>query len=291
MKRIDRQFLLAARDGKLGDVKVLLALGANINALADNSRGCKTNALRLAATNLNVDVCHYLLDAGIDHSYYDAAVDDYPNLLATTAWDDGLCRRLIELGLDPHDYDGKGESLFVAASRHANLDLMRRLYSLGVDTGINRFYGTQPGKYSFSPLLFAAGRHDLAMTEFLLEIDCGQTPAFYKGITPMHSACLNTPSYRMVRPLGNTKPLLHLLLAHGADLHVRDEDGNTPLHYGCGIDPFANEEHKGDRKIIAALLELGADPRVRNSSGKRPVDVDDLDLADFTRGYRQELSA
>jgi len=51
------------------------------------------------------------------------------------------------------------------------------------------------------------------------------------------------------------------LLSHGADLHARDSDGDTPLHH-CDIPAMA-----------AFLVELGASPLVANNDGKTPPQI------------------
>ena len=73
------------------------------------------------------------------------------------------------------------------------------------------------------------------------------------------------------------------LLTAGADLNMRDEDGNTPLHL-AGSYVNQNERHAGD--AIAALLDAGADPTVRNAAGETPWDrARDNDALRQSDGY------
>lgn len=55
--------------------------------------------------------------------------------------------------------------------------------------------------------------------------------------------------------------LATLLLSHGADLHARDSDGDTPLH------------HCDQPAMAAFLVGLGASPLVANHDGKTPPQV------------------
>jgi ankyrin repeat protein len=54
------------------------------------------------------------------------------------------------------------------------------------------------------------------------------------------------------------------LLAHGADVHARQELGFTPLH-GAAAD--------GNEEMIRLLLAHGADRAARADDGKTPADV------------------
>ena len=57
--------------------------------------------------------------------------------------------------------------------------------------------------------------------------------------------------------------ILRHLIKCGAEVNLKDAEGNTPLHYGsmCGF-PL----------IVTALLDAGADNTVANNEGKTPSD-------------------
>jgi len=54
------------------------------------------------------------------------------------------------------------------------------------------------------------------------------------------------------------------LIAHGADVNLRDDAGSTPLHIAA---------MKGRLEVIRILLDAGADPRTPNGSGETPAQV------------------
>ena len=54
------------------------------------------------------------------------------------------------------------------------------------------------------------------------------------------------------------------LLAHGADVAVRMDDGRTPLHRAA--------ERNASDKVARMLVEAGADPSAKDEAGKRPID-------------------
>ncbi|KAJ1476984.1 ankyrin repeat-containing domain protein, partial [Baffinella frigidus] len=70
------------------------------------------------------------------------------------------------------------------------------------------------------------------------------------GRTPLFAAALG----------GHTDILL-LLLEHGADVSVADDDGWTSLHIAAFL---------GREKVVRLLLEYGADVSAENMSGKTP---------------------
>ena len=63
------------------------------------------------------------------------------------------------------------------------------------------------------------------------------------------------------------KIVVELLLAHQADVNVKDNTGKTPLHVAA-----AGSEY-GFQEIVELLLANGADINVKNNDGKTPLDA------------------
>ncbi len=62
---------------------------------------------------------------------------------------------------------------------------------------------------------------------------------------------------------GNLK-IVSLLIEHGADVNVLDDDWWTPLHTAAS---------SGGWRICNKLLEAGADPTIVNANGDLPFDL------------------
>ncbi|CAF4434480.1 unnamed protein product [Rotaria magnacalcarata] len=62
--------------------------------------------------------------------------------------------------------------------------------------------------------------------------------------------------------------MIRLLVKYGADLNVRDEDGQTPLFYAA---------NSGNISCLTLLLELGADRSIVNNDGELPSSVSQTD--------------
>jgi len=60
------------------------------------------------------------------------------------------------------------------------------------------------------------------------------------------------------------RPMVELLLANGAEVNAKNQEGETPLHITT---------QREDRLITKILLENGADPCVKNRFGKTPLDI------------------
>jgi ankyrin repeat protein len=72
-------------------------------------------------------------------------------------------------------------------------------------------------------------------------------------VAPLHSAVAG----------GNTE-IVRDLLAHGADVHARQEGGFTPLH---------NAAFEGEEELIELLLAHRSDRTARSDAGKTPADL------------------
>ena len=140
-------------------------------------------------------------------------------------------------------------------------------------------------------LWYAAWSGNLRLTRELLE----------EGADPNVGVCGKTPLMEAVDEPGqffdaNREAVVEALLVAGADVHARDPEGWTALHFAGradvravelllarGADPLAGSsdgtsplhqaaEHD-NVDVARALIAAGADPTVRNHEGLTPADV------------------
>lgn len=72
----------------------------------------------------------------------------------------------------------------------------------------------------------------------------------------------NTPLHCLIHNDGDIDTVK--LLCSNANINLKNQDGNTPLH-------VAAERQKND--IVEHLISIGADPMVKNNSGKKYNDI------------------
>ena len=78
-----------------------------------------------------------------------------------------------------------------------------------------------------------------------------------EGRTPLHVAAKEGRLFAAM-----------VLVGHHADVNARDDRRQTPLHAAA-----EGTEREGERfQIVKMLIAKGADPKLRDSSEKRPVD-------------------
>jgi ankyrin repeat protein len=239
--------MTAARTGKPGPVKALLSRGAIVDA--KERRG--QTALMWAAADGHATVVELLLEAGAD---FRAALPDSAFTPLFFAARDGraeVVRALLKAGADvneamqPRKPSGKGPrqgtSALILAVENGHFDLALALVEAGADPNDQRS--------GFTPL------H--AMT-WVRKPNRGEDDG---DPTPLGSGNLNSLQF------------IRRLVEHGADVNARLKNGKggPGLYNKVGVTPFLMAAATADASYMRLLVELGANPLLRNVDNCTPL--------------------
>jgi ankyrin repeat protein len=244
--------MTAARSGRVGVVRALVAYGADIEAAEPRRR---QTALLWAAAEGHVDVVETLIEVGADF---------------TTPLDSGF-------------------TPFLFAVREGHLGVVRLLLSAGVDVngavdevvrGEQTYRTGRPVRVGTTPLLLAVTNAHWDVAAALLE--AGADPnADGPGYTALHIV----PKVR--KPgVGDNDPapdgsgrmtsleFVRKLVEHGADVDARmpiRRNLNNTRHHEPGSTPFMLASLVADAELMRTLVDLGADPLVTNAENSTPL--------------------
>lgn len=162
---------------------------------------------------------------------------------------------LLLKGVDPNQPDSRGrQALFVALRENS----LRALDSL-LASPLTKF--DEPNAQGETPLMIAAIKGSLPAVQALVKRGAAINR---EGWTPLHYACS-----------GPDNGVAAWLIAHGAQINARSENGTTPLMMAARY---------GNGDLVPMLLKAGAEPRAANEQ--------ELTAADFAqRGGRDVLAA
>jgi ankyrin repeat protein len=284
--------LLAARQGNLKTVEILLDRGADVNQV---SEGSKTSPLLIASMNGRFDLAKYLLDRGADPNLAGepsgvtplyAAINltwapntNYPQPTAqqqqeVTHLD--LMKALLDKGADPNvrlkkkvwfsgynfdrsGLDEAGATPFWRAAYGSDVPAMKLLKSYGADPNL--------------PTKAPPERPRVGDQQGRAMKDVSGLPPVPVGgpaLTPLHAATgagfgegFAANDYRN-HPAGFLPAVKYLVEECGADVNARDHEGNTPLH---------NTAARGDIEMIQYLVSKGADVKAVNREGQTTADM------------------
>jgi ankyrin repeat protein len=228
--------MLSAREGDLDSARLLVAAGADVNALAGDGK----NALSLAIFNGNYDLASYLVDAKADVNNADTqrftplywAVDrrnmeTAPNFpWMVTADPLPLIRKLLDAGADPN--------------------------ALVQNTPRARMREGAPRIVFATPLMRAAFAGDLELTKLLLSHGADSRIISNDGETMLAAACglAFIQGYHRGRLPAERLEVVKLFVELGVDVNQADDYGITPLMAAANM---------GDVKMIQYLVDKGAD--------------------------------
>jgi uncharacterized protein len=150
---------------------------------------------------------------------------------------------LLLKGVDPNQPDSRGrKAIFIAVTE----DSQRALESLLASPLTQVDEANAEGE---TPLMLAAIRGSLPVVQALVKRGAAINR---KGWTPLHYACS-----------GPDNGVAAFLIAQGAELNARSENGTTPLMMAARY---------GNSDLVPLLIKAGAEPRAANEQELTVVD-------------------
>jgi len=283
--------LFAARHGYTDAVTLLLASGAEINQA---SAGDRTSPLLMATINGHFDLAKMLLDKGADPRlagdngvtplYAALNVQWAPKALypqpraylqqKLTYLE--LMKALLERGVDVNarlkkkvwysgynfdlsGVDEIGGTPFWRAAYASDLEAMRLLVAHGADPNFSTV------KPAGRPRTGDGGRETVDDVSGLPPVPVGgpAVPALHAATGVGYGEGFAANSHRNA-PSGWMPAVKYLVEELGADVNVRDHEGNTALHHAAA---------RGDNEMILYLVSKGADVKAVNRAGETTVDM------------------
>ena len=232
--------LLAAEEGHLTVVQILLEQGADIN----KANNVGVNPLFVAAQKNHSAVVQCLLEHGADVNKV-GTFGSSPLHIAALGGHLGVVKLLVEQGADKDKADAEGWTALLNAAQIGHLDVVKCLLDHGADKD-------KANNDGVSPLYIAAQKGHLTVVHYLLEHGADKDKVKNDGDSPLFIAAQN-----------GHLTVVQCLLEHGADKDKACTDGTRFV--------AAQEGHFG---VVQILLESGADKdKANNDDGYNPLHI------------------
>lgn len=248
--------LLAARTGKVDNVKTLLAAGANI----DHNSVKGWTPLMSALRNKHADVVDTLLQHGAD---VNKGIVLEAHKMEAKSVDTDEDQDIMERYADSHDSSNilEGQPIItplILGVTSDDLALVKKLISAGADVNLRTYDGR-------TAIGYADMFEDSAIDIILALLKAGANPDLCVGDSPLFIQAVTH----------GDEDIVDLLIEYKADVNIKNNRGDTALLVAItGADPI----------LIKKLLRAGADPYIQDEDGrdtfallkKRTYDVDKI---------------
>ena len=171
--------------------------------------------------------------------------DEKSFFAAAQARDAMALNAFFDAGINPNAQNSDGRTVLISAAARGELDVVNVLLSRGVDVNIKDNRG-------YTALAHALEARYPEVDEALLN---------RPEIDPNVGGLLDRPIL-LAYVWRDNKKATERLLALGANVNLRDKDGDTALHGAA---------ETGNVEIMRMLLDKGADPNAKNKQGGTPL--------------------
>jgi ankyrin repeat protein len=248
--------LYAARDGRTGIARMLLAAGANLNQTEANGE----SPLLVAINNGQTELAQVLLDEGADPS-------------AT----DGFGRAPLWSAVDLRNLDAAESSGTNGVNREPVLQLIRTLLDRGANPNVQTKVEPPSRRWMMpfgarqwvnpagqTPFVRAALAGDVVVMRLLLDHRADPNIPTLAGATALMSAAGIgwVPRQTYTEPKESILEAVKLSVEHGADVNAVNSKGFTALHGAA---------YRGLDDIVQFLVQKGARLDAKDSEGRTPA--------------------
>ena len=247
---------------RIEHVQIMLDHGLDINVRPKGSRTIplETCVRSVAPELLRMLVERYSADPNIRDSLWRTPIYTALEVRNTDA-----VRFLLEKGANPNNLDSFGNTPLMSFLEDKQLramdkELLDLLLQHGADCNKKDTKTEAASLHIILANKFAPPNVKFMAVEMLLERRADPDLADIEKRVPLHYICSSLcDTVQKVRC-----EIMCLLMTYGANPNLQDECFNTPLHLAVQADLA---------KVVEVLTEKGANPKLRNVDGLRPIDL------------------